>query len=144
MPRLRLTLLIAAACALAVPAVQAAFSDDLQTISHHSSSGTGSVGEATEVGIDKPERVLLKIRTKPNVLMNGRWVQACHSSQGDKDHAHEKFESRSKTYEIPTFFEKTESCLFYAEAHRANEDSGERVKLSIRVLAAERPGAAYR
>jgi hypothetical protein len=70
------TAFAALAVAVGLPVASALARDDLRTISHHSSLGSGNVSEATEVAIDKPERIFLKIRTKPNVRVEGKFIQA--------------------------------------------------------------------
>jgi hypothetical protein len=117
---------------------------DLRTISHHTSSGTGNVSEATEVVIAKPVRVLFKIRVKPNVRVEGKYMHYCRSSEGDRDGTTERFTTRSTVFEMPVFFPKTKDCQFYAEVARDKPQSNVPVKLAIRVLAAQRPGAPFR
>jgi hypothetical protein len=140
MPRPFCTLVLLVV-ALGVVAGSAEAGSDFNTISHHTDAGRGGiVGVATDVPIDKPTKVLLKIRVRPNVPVIGEYIMSCRSGEGDRENASDKFKTRSRQIELPIFYAKPKDCLLYAEAAR-KRSSRINVKLSMRVIAKQRPGA---
>jgi hypothetical protein len=117
---------------------------DLNTISHHTDAGSGFVSVATEVGIDKPKQLFLTIRVRPDVRVEVQWINRCRSGEGEREVAHKRFKTRSRRIELPIFYPRARDCLLYAEAVRDKPNSSVRVRLSMRVLADQRPAAAFR
>jgi hypothetical protein len=116
----------------------------LNTISHHTDAGSGFVSVATEVGIDKPKRVFLKITVTPDLRVEAEYTNRCRSGEGEREVAHKRFKTRSRRIELPTFYSRPKDCLLFAAAKRDKPNSDVHVKLSMRVLADQRPGAAFR
>lgn len=132
------------AVALGVPAAVGAGAGggDFVTISHHTDRGRGFVAVATEVVVEKPETILLKIRNIPDVRVKAKYIIGCRSGEGERDNTHDSFKTKSTKVELPTLVPTPKNCLLYAEAIYDRPRSERRVKISMRVRADQRPGAS--